>query len=351
MVKRNYLLWMSAWLMAGVLAGCASGTSVLSRMPDPNLVWPVPPDAPRVSYLHSIHLPQDIGVKESALGRLVALVAGRKKRPTVERPIGIYADRDGWLMVADTGLQVTHIFNLKRQSYAQAFQLPNGRLDTPVGVAFDPNRKWLFVADSSRNRIFIFDTDGIYIGEIDSDFLRVSGLVWDASQDRLIAVDTGHHRIQIFDRDGHRTAMFGERGAGQGQLNFPTHVTVDSSGQIYVTDSLNFRVQLFSIDGQPVRQVGQLGSTLGTFSKPKGVAVDSNDHLFVVDGLYDVVQLFDKDGQLLMFFGGSGNKDGQFWLPAGIAVAGDDVFVADTYNHRVQIFRLLDMSVAAPTGT
>jgi hypothetical protein len=55
------------------------------------------------------------------------------------------------------------------------------------------------------------------------------------------------------------------------------------------------------------------------------------------------VQIFTPDGQILMAFGQEGNGPGQFWLPAGIFI--DDrnrIYVADSYNKRIQIFDLLE---------
>ena len=43
-----------------------------------------------------------------------------------------------------------------------------------------------------------------------------------------------------------------------------------------------------------------------------------------------------------MDFGSRGREPGQFWLPAGIWIDGNDrIYVADSYNGRVQIFQYL----------
>ena len=337
---RHLILALAGALL--VTTGCATQrVSGIPGEPDMNLVWPVPPDLPRIAYLHQIHIPADVGVRERGLKRLLAAVAGRAPDPTIESPIGLYADPSGWLFVADTGLQVVHLFHLGEQRYAQAFRYPGGRLASPVGVAFDPERGWVFVSDSILNQIFIYDTRGHFIGVMGDGLLRVAGLAWDAERQRLIAADTGNHRVLVFDRDGNLIQTVGERGTEAGQFNFPTHVAVDGEGRIFVSDSLNFRVQVLDVDGVPMQNIGRLGGTVGSFAKPKGVAVDSEGRLFVVDGIYDVVQLFDAEGRLLMHFGGAGSSPGRFWLPAGIAVAGDKIFVADTHNRRVQLFKLL----------
>ena len=56
---------------------------------------------------------------------------------------------------------------------------------------------------------------------------------------------------------------------------------------------------------------------------------------------YEAVQLFvDRAGQFLYAWGGRGSGDGQFFSPTGVVVDKDgNVYVADTGNHRVQMFR------------
>ncbi|MFQ5508243.1 MAG: 6-bladed beta-propeller [Leptospirillia bacterium] len=342
---------MQAWktiILAGalLLAGCATPIGGIPDAPDMGNVWPVPPDQPRVAYLHEVRVPADIGVSEGFWGRVVGSIAGRKKPPSIEEPVGIYADAEGWMMVADPGLQVVHLFNLKKKTYRQAFRLPEGRLASPVGVAYDPERDWVFVSDSIHNRIFVYHTNGDYVGLFGEGLSRVSGLAWDRAGRQLVAVDTGNHRVLVYGPEGRLVREIGGRGDQPGQFNFPTHVALDGEGRILVTDSLNFRVQVLTLEGEPVRQIGSLGQVVGTFSKPKGVAVDGQGQTYVVDGIYDVVQMFDREGQLLMHFGSAGSEPGHFWLPAGVAVADGQVFVADTHNRRIQMFRLL----AAPEG-
>ncbi|MBI5135898.1 MAG: 6-bladed beta-propeller [Nitrospirae bacterium] len=336
---RHMVLGLAALL---VLGGCAARPGGLTLAPDMERVWPVPPDAPRIAYLHQIRVPEDAGVREGAWRRLVSLVAGRREPPRIEQPVSVYADAEGRLLVTDIGLQVVHVFNTRQGTYAQAFRLPGGRLASPVGVAFDPARRWIFVADSILNHVYVYDTDGIYVGVFGEGLKRVAGLAWDVPRQRLFAADTGNHRVVVFDANGAMTGEIGKRGEGPGEFNYPTHVAVNGAGELLVTDSLNFRVQVFGADGAYRAELGGLGQVLGRFSKPKGVAVDEGGRVFVVDGIYDVVQLFDADGRLLMHFGGSGSGPGQFWLPAGIAVTGNDIYVADTRNGRVQIFRLLN---------
>jgi hypothetical protein len=52
------------------------------------------------------------------------------------------------------------------------------------------------------------------------------------------------------------------------------------------------------------------------------------------------LQIFNRQGDLLLSIGGQGQDEGRFWLPNGIFITGDNkIFVADSYNKRVQVFR------------
>jgi len=60
----------------------------------------------------------------------------------------------------------------------------------------------------------------------------------------------------------------------------------------------------------------------------------------VVDALFGNVQIFDDAGRLLLDWGESGSGPGKFWLPNAIVInSRNEIFVADTYNHRIQMFR------------
>jgi DNA-binding beta-propeller fold protein YncE len=56
--------------------------------------------------------------------------------------------------------------------------------------------------------------------------------------------------------------------------------------------------------------------------------------------MLDRVQVFDATGVPVVQIGSQGEAEAMFWSPAGIDLAGDLVYVADTYNHRIQVLRL-----------
>ncbi|WP_218251203.1 hypothetical protein [Candidatus Magnetobacterium casense] len=63
-------------------------------------------------------------------------------------------------------------------------------------------------------------------------------------------VDREFNRIKKFTADGIFITRWGDKGTGDGQFKYPTGITVDSSGYVYVVDTWNNRIQKFISDGK-----------------------------------------------------------------------------------------------------
>ena len=99
--------------------------------------------------------------------------------------------------------------------------------------------------------------------------------------DGSIFVADGHtpdktSRVMKFDERGIFIKQWGEVGSGQGQLNVPHTLSIDSSGRIYVGDRANDRVQIYD-------QEGILLGSWTQFGRPSGLFVDHNDVLYSTD--------------------------------------------------------------------
>ncbi len=299
--------------------------------------WPPPPEKPSVVYVRSISKPQDIGAKPPALTRFANLLTGAKQDSDyLVRPFGLALDDSGNLLVTDTAASAVYCLEFASKKWLHWQQAGKTRFESPVAVARRANT--LFVADSALGKVLAFDVEGRLLFEITNGVQRPSGLA--LSGDRLLIADVQRHCVLVTDLKGERILEFGQRGTGSGEFNFPTHVSVDSAGMVYVTDSLNYRIQVFDAQGKFVRTIGSAGDTPGHFSRPKGVGVDTAGHAYVVDALFDNVQIFDAAGRLLLACGESGSEPGEFWLPNAIAISSnDEIYVADSYNRRIQVLR------------
>ena len=308
----------------------------------PDIVWPSPPEIPRIHFVNSVTKPEDLNIMNGLAERLWNFIKG-KVTAAIVKPYGIITDKEGRLYVIDNFSRNVHVFNQGSREY-YAFPEEETVMQSPIDIAIDRNGT-IYVSDSKDGVIKVFKDHGKqYVKDIGKELLsRPAGLAYNVKTDELLVVDTKYAEIIRYDIETLTyKGKIGGMGMEHGAFNNPTNVFVDRDGQIYVSDSLNFRIQVFDQEGNFVRTFGKGGDSPGYFSRPKGVAVDSDGNIYVVDALFDNVQIFNEQGELLMDFGSSGRDYGKFWLPAGIYIDEQDmIYVSDSYNHRVQIFRYL----------
>jgi DNA-binding beta-propeller fold protein YncE len=142
--------------------------------------------------------------------------------------------------------------------------------------------------------------------------------------------------------------VFGRRGAGAGEMREPGGLEIDARAagssieavRVLVTDTLNHRIDVFGADGTPLLSFGSRGAGDGQLDHPADVDVDARGHAFVADLGNDRIVEFDAEGRFVQSFGGRGSHPGLFAAPSGLDVFGDEVFVADRDNHRIEVFGL-----------
>jgi len=175
-------------------------------------------------------------------------------------------------------------------------------------------------------------------GTGNGQFYNPTGVTVDGSGNVYVS-DTYNHRIQKLAGSGAWQATWGSLGSGNGQFYYPTGMAVDGSGNVYVVDTYNHRIQKFNSSGVWQATWGSYGSGDGQFNYPYGVAVDGTGHVYVADTNNNRIQKFDAGGAYLAQWGSNGSGNGQFIYPLGVAVDGTShVYVADAGNNRIQKF-------------
>src|SRR5437773_2933896 len=170
-------------------------------------------------------------------------------------------------------------------------------------------------------------------GELDSP----TGIAVDASGNILVA-DTGNGRIEKFSPSGTFVSTIGSKGNGYGQLGEQNGIAIDRSGNIYVAEvASNHRVQKLAPDGTFIAE--WKGPDVG-FYGPRRIAIGPDDSVYVVDQGRTRIVKFAPDGQVLASWGSKGSADGQFNDPTSVAVdsTSGKVYVADPINKRIQVF-------------
>ena len=91
------------------------------------------------------------------------------------------------------------------------------------------------------------------------------------------------------------------------------------------------------VKGLFLRQWGVEGAGPGQFKHPYGVAAGEHG-VVVADTANHRMQVFGLDGTFVRQWGEEGAGPGQFNCPFGVVVVGDELIVCDYANHRIQVF-------------
>ncbi|MEA3334396.1 MAG: TIGR03663 family protein [Chloroflexota bacterium] len=206
-----------------------------------------------------------------------------------------------------------------------------GRLQNPRNVAVSADGE-IFVADSGNHRIQVFSSEG---------FLQRQ---W-GSQCELYA----EGQPGCIDPDGNEPLQLGD-----GQFMEPWGIAIGPDGNVYVADTWNHRIQVFDTLGNFVTKWGNFDTTggeafekPGAFWGPRAIAIDGAGNLFVTDTGNKRILVFGSSGEFLGQYGGGGAIEGRFEEPVGLDIfspgegqAGGELFVADTWNRRIQKFNV-----------
>ncbi len=140
---------------------------------------------------------------------------------------------------------------------------------------------------------------------------------------------------------------FGKNGSALGEFNLPRDIAVAPDGSLYISDTGNHRIQHLSVDGQVLDSWGTFADSSvetappGTFYEPWGLAVGADGSVYVADTWNHRIQKFTAEGKFITQWGyfGQGESGEAFWGPRDIVIdSNGHVLISDTGNKRIVIF-------------
>ena len=223
-----------------------------------------------------------------------------------------------------------------------------GELNKPRSVAVDANDN-LYVTDMT-GRVQKFSSNGVYLLSWQmpqTDKGRPKGMCNDR-QGGIVVNEPHYSRVNHFSVEGKLIAQWGVHGTNAGQLTFPRAVAVNSHGEIYVSEyGLVERVQRFTAHGEKfINSFGHAGTGPGEFNRPEGLFIDSQDRVYVADSCNHRIQIFTGDGRFLRAYGKAGRGLGELSYPYDICVDTDGrQYVCEFGNSRIQVFDANDRAI------
>ncbi len=287
-------------------------------------------------------------------------------------------------------------------------------MNVPTGLAYDSANSHLFVPQTTGNRVMVYDTAQVSDGEAaiavlgQANFTATAAgitqatmnapydALYDSAHSRLFVADTTNNRVTVYDT---ATITTGENAVSvlgqanfttataattQAGMNVPRGLGYDNADQIlYVGQATASRVTTYDVavitNGESALKVlGQANFTTSTaavtqagMSAPSGVLLDeANDLLYVLQSGASRISIFDvaaiTDGENAtdaigqtddnitspspIFTKGTANN-GPYKLglnaPNGVALDATNhrLFVSDTTNNRVLVYNLTTQNV------
>ena len=158
-------------------------------------------------------------------------------------------------------------------------------VQNPTDIAVDDLGIY-YVSDGNQNKILKYNSDGIYVDEINSiltasaKFASIKSIT--TSDDDVFLLSTINNRILNFHSNGGFLKSFGTAGQSDKQIQNPTSLEFDD-GNLYVADSGNSRVLVLNTSGEHIAKWGTFGTGLGQFNQMTGIDVDLNGDVWVAD--------------------------------------------------------------------
>jgi len=311
---------------------------------------------------------------------------GAATNGTLWNPSSMALDTNGNLFIADLGnnriakvgtngiiTTVAGIPDTIGGNGPDGFPATTARLSNPFGVALDSANN-LYIADTYNYRIRKVNGSGTistvagngtsgYSGDggspTSAKINSPMGVVVDAARN-LYIVDTGNHCIRKVGTNniiktiaGNGVAGFSGDGgfATNASLAGPQSVTVDRTGNLFITDTGNNRIREVGTNGV-IASVA--GSTLNdgdfatntTINSANGIAFDFAGNLFIADSYNNRIRKVDANGVITTVAGngvpgysgdGGAATNASLKQPCDISLdAWGNLFIADSYNQRIR---------------
>lgn len=236
------------------------------------------------------------------------------------------AARGNFIFVADAARRQIFRYDLGQQTMTVLADYPSGNI-TGIDVASDLS---LYVADSGVRQIMHFSWDGRVLPPIGqgADIEQAVAVVVDDIKGRVLVADAMGNRVLNFNRLGYLQSAFEPLQARS------IAAMAQGPDGVYLVDRLSRQVVVTGLDGSDRYTFGE-----GRLRDPAAIAVDRFNRVFVSDSFDNTIKVF-QHGDQIGSFGGTGPAQAQFNRITSLWLEQNMLYVSDSVNARIQIFRI-----------
>ncbi len=229
---------------------------------------------------------------------------------TIPEPARASAYGAGYLWVVTSAGNVWKVDAFTGQTIG-TLPLSDGPLAGPAGVAFEPTRMTLWIADNTAGRVRVVRLDGTtfatirYVNGVALDGVTdvaidaAGGKAWVMKQSATAETDLAPGQpiqaarfLHAFDLDAAYLASYVPMGGAPGQISRAGGVTVGADGKVYVSDTYQGTILALDRGGTALGTIGTFGSGQGQLTNPTGLTPMSNGDVLVANTTLGRVERF-----------------------------------------------------------
>ncbi len=263
-----------------------------------------------------------------------------EKGGNIKQPEGVACNEKSFLIVGDTGNDRLLRYSYENRDLKPGAEIKVPELSNPIRIQINSKGE-IFVLDGKKRRILRLAPGGEF-----KDYLDPGGISSPSTfVPRSLKIDM-NDLIYILDIFGGRVIVLNPDGKFQKQIPFPPNygffsdLAVDPRGNILLVDCIKAMIFLAAKDSNSFSPLTK--SLRENLNFPTSLTTDKKGTIYVVDEDGSGIVILGQDGSFLGRQLSMGWNEGLLYYPTQMCLnEKGEVFIADRGNSRVQIFTLV----------
>ena len=285
-------------------------------------------------------LPLNSFSAETVKFRYVQSVYFDDKGGGLKQPEGVASNEKSLLVVGDTGNDRLLQYTFQDKSLKAGGEIKIPQLSNPIRVQVNSKGE-IFALDGKKRRILRLSPEGVFKGYVDPEGIPSPSTF----VPRSFKIDRNNN-IYILDVFTGRVLVLDPEGKYQRQIPFPkefgffSDLSVDSKGTLLLIDCV--KAMVFSAP-KDSNNFSPLTKSLREYlSFPTSITTDNRGTIYIVDENGSGIVILGQDGSFQGRQLSMGWNEGLLYYPSQMSInEKGEIFIADRGNSRVQIFTLV----------